>query len=180
GRVFCGTIGLGIGLGRLYRLDQDGSIRVVLDGIGCSNGIAWTTDLSQMYYTDSSAGTIWLFDYDRPTGEITNQRVFKKFGESEGGAPDGLTVDAEGNVWSAVWGGGCVICFAPDGSEVNRIITTSPATTCPTFGGPELKELYITSSRHAEKSPEDAGALYHARPGATGRPEFLSRVRFSK
>lgn len=101
GRVFCGTMSTGDRLGRLYRLDSDGTLTAILDGVGCSNGIGFTPDRKQMYYTDSNKHEIYLFDYDRDTGEITNQRVFVKI-PVELGLPDGMTVDAEGYVWSAI------------------------------------------------------------------------------
>ena len=100
GRVFCGTMGTNDRSGRLYRLDLDGSIIRVLDGIGLSNGLGFTLDRKQMYYTDSTARKIYLFDYHVTSGAISNQRVFVETPEGEG-IPDGMTVDSQGCVWSA-------------------------------------------------------------------------------
>ena len=100
-------------LGRLYRLDHDGTMTKILEGIGTSNGMGFTPDRKQMYYTDSPKHEIYLFDYEQATGDITNQRVFVR--TQGGGAPDGLTVDAEGYVWSARWDGG-----SPDGRTPDR------------------------------------------------------------
>lgn len=175
GRVFCGIYGNRPG--RLYRLDTDGSIRVVLDGIGCSNGIGWSPDRSVMYYTDSSARSIWAFDYDISTGDMANQRPFVVRSQNEG-VPDGMTVDAEGFVWSAIWGDACVIRYSPSGEEVQRVATGSKCTTCPTFGGPELDELFITSASYGDNDPETAGALYWYRPAVGGIAEFRSQIAF--
>ena len=105
GRVFCGTIHCtkeGTEKGRLYRLDNDGTATVVLDGVGISNGMGYTPDLKQMYFTDSIKG-IDIFDYDRATGEISNRRPLVARQEGQGFL-DGMTVDVDGNIWSARWG----------------------------------------------------------------------------
>ena len=120
GRVFCGTMPTESQLGRLYRLDTDGTLTRLLDGIGCSNGMGFTPDRKQMYYTDSFRREIYLFDYNQDTGAITNRRMFVQTPEGEG-VPDGMTVDVEGYVWSARWDGGCLVRYAPDGREVLRI-----------------------------------------------------------
>ena len=176
GRVFCGTMKSGDRLGRLYRLDPDGSYRIVLEGIGCSNGLGFTRDLKRMYYTDTAARTIWVFDYDVETGELDNQRVFAQI-ESLG-FPDGLTVDDEDNVWSARWNGSCVICYRPDGSVKAKIELPTEKITSVMFGGPEMSDLYITSAGNDENSaqPNQAGNLFRVKPGVRGRREFPSRI----
>ena len=112
GRVFCGTMPAKDHRARLYRLDRDGSITKILAGIGISNGMGFTPDRKQMYFTDSTEGKIYLFDYDLKTGKIKNRRVFVTVPKSEG-VPDGMTVDKEGCIWSARWGGGCIIRYKP-------------------------------------------------------------------
>ena len=192
GRVFCGTMPTADRKGRLYRLDPagsyqkqpDGSIRaserdgyrIVLEGIGCSNGMGFPSDYKRMYFTDSAARTIWVFDYDVETGELSNRRAFA---ETEAPVvPDGLTVDAHDNVWSAMWNGGCVVCYAPDGTEKRRIELPARKITSVTFGGEGYWDLYVTSAATDESGPgaRQAGDLFRVKPGVKGRPEFPSRI----
>lgn len=170
GRVFGGT--LGPGSGRFYRLDLDGSLHLLEEGIGCSNGIAWSPDLRTMYYIDSSVQTVWQYDYDRATGALYDRRTFYKL-EGEG-APDGMTVDASGELWVAVWGQSCVLRLTPRGELIERVATGSKNTTCPSFGGPEYRDLYITSA--ADETSPNPGALFVVRNAAQGRPDFRSRI----
>ncbi len=176
GRVFCGTLKSGDRLGRLYRLDPDGSCRIVLEGIGCSNGLGFTRDLKRMYYTDSTERTIWVFDYDVQTGDLSNRRDFAKIEPPS--LPDGMTVDDEDNVWSAMWDGSCVICYRPDGSVKAKIELPTGQITSVMFGGPEMSELYVTSAGNDEASDDEspAGDLFRVKPGVRGRREFPSRI----
>lgn len=120
GRVFCGTMPAPNHLGSLYRLDTDGAITQVLDGIGISNGMGFTPDAKQMYFTDSPTRNIYVFDYDVDTGELSNRRVFVNAEENDG-IPDGMTVDAKGYVWSARWDGSSLVRYSPEGEQVSRI-----------------------------------------------------------
>jgi D-xylonolactonase len=179
GRVFCGTYSAAGKPGRLYRLDTDGKITKILDNIGCSNGLGFTLDRKQMYYTDSKERTIYLFDYDRKTGAISNQRVFMKLADSEEGGTDGMTVDAEGYVWSARWGGWVLVRYNPQGIEDRRIRFPALEVSSVTFGGDDLMDIYVTTAggnMKAEKGP-DAGALFRLRLGIKGMPEFFSKIR---
>ena len=136
----------------LYRLDTDGHLHIMLTGLGLVNGMGWSPDDRLFYLTDSAAGVIWQFDYNADTGRLHNQREFITVTE---GTPDGLTVDVEGYVWSAHWGGGRVVRYAPDGSVDQTIPLPTSHPTSPTFGGPSLHTLYISSARR----PLDAQAL---------------------
>lgn len=177
GRVFCGTMPTDAQLGRLYRLNTDGTLTEVLDGIGCSNGMGFTPDGRHMYYTDSPRGEIYLFDYDRASGALTNQRVFVRTPEGEG-SPDGMTVDAEGYVWSARWDGGCLVRYAPDGHEVLRVPFPARKVSSVIFGGPAHTDMYVTTANQDGKTSEGAGAgaLFRLRAGFQGVAEFFSRV----
>ena len=177
GRVFCGTMPTKDRLGRLYRLDPDGSLTQLLDGIGCSNGMGFTPDRKQMYYVDSPKREIYLFDYDRASGAITNQRVFATTPEDEG-VPDGMTVDAEGFVWVAKWDGGCLVRYAPDGTEERRIQFPAKQVSSVTFGGEDHATMYVTTAggNDKEKNGSGAGALFRVDVGVKGVPEFLSRI----
>jgi sugar lactone lactonase YvrE len=179
GRVFCGTMATDAHPGSLYRLDRDGSIRKVLGGVGVSNGLGFTPDLAGMYYTDSPAREIYLFDYARASGEISGQRVFVKVPADEGeGFPDGMTVDADGCVWSARWDGGCLVRYTPDGREDRRIHFPARKVSSAGWGGDDSCDLYVTCAGGDLKETDGpgAGALFQARPGVQGVPEFLSRI----
>jgi D-xylonolactonase len=178
GRVFCGTMPTPDTPGRLYRLETDGTIQVVLEGIGCSNGMGFTPDRRQMYFTDSAKQEIYLFDYAEESGALTNQRVFVRT-EDDGGWPDGMTVDADGNVWSTRWDGGCVVQYSPDGEEMRRVAFPAKKVSCVTFGGPNYTDMYVTTAGGYAKDTDGelAGSLLHIDLGIRGVPEFRSRVR---
>mgnify|MGYP000957927405 FL=1 len=177
GRVFCGTMPTKERLGRLYRLDTDGSIHLILEGIGCSNGMGLTPDRKGLYYTDSGKREIYLFDYDAATGNLTNQRLFVRTPEGEG-VPDGMTVDAEGYVWSARWDGGHLFRFSPAGELVDKVAFPAKKVSCVTFGGPDYTDMYVTTAggNRKETDGQGAGALYRVNLGIRGVPECLSRV----
>jgi len=177
GRVFCGTMPTKERLGRLYRLDLDGKLTKLLEGIGCSNGMGFTPDRKRMYYTDSPKHEIYLFDYDQASGAITNQRVFVHTPEDEG-APDGMTVDAEGYVWGARWDGGCLVRYAPDGTEVLRVQFPARKVSSAIFGGDDYTDIYVTTAGGNKKETEGwgAGGLFRINLGIRGVPEFRSRI----
>jgi sugar lactone lactonase YvrE len=178
GRVFCGTMPTKDRPGRLYRLDPDRTLTLLLEGIAVSNGMGLTLDRKQLYYTETAAKKIYLFDYDQRTGAISNQRVFKDSSD-EDGMPDGMTVDAEGYVWSARWDGYRLTRYAPDGTEVSRVEFPAKKVSSVTFGGPDYMDMYVTTAggdNKAENGP-GAGALFRLRMGIQGLSEFPSRIR---
>jgi len=177
GRVFCGTLPTKERLGRLYRLDVDGSLNVMAQGIGCSNGMGFSPERNTMYYTDSEVREVYRFDYDEEMGELRNRRIFARL-RAEEGLPDGMTVDAEGCIWSARWDGGCVARYAPDGVELSRIELPAKKVSCVTFGGNDYEDMYITTAGGTDKETEGwgAGALFRIRPGVRGVAEFRSRI----
>lgn len=185
GRVFAGTMG---GNGKLLRFDTDGSVTEICDGCGIANGMGFTPDLRGMYFTDSVPRKIYYFDYDRATGNLTNRRVFAEI-PSEVGCPDGMTVDADGFVWSANWYGGRLRRYAPDGHLDREVFLPATQTSSVTFGGSALDEMYVTSASKVEADPLRpagydlnawrGGGLYRVRvPGVTGRLPFRSRIKF--
>jgi D-xylonolactonase len=121
---------------------------------------------------------IYLFDYDQATGAITNQRIFVDSGD-EVGVPDGMTVDAGGNIWSARWDGYSLTQYAPDGSELQRIKFPTKKVSSVIFGGADYKDMYVTTAGGHDKNENGAtaGALYRLRLGIQGLPEFPSRIR---
>jgi sugar lactone lactonase YvrE len=178
GRVFCGTMPTPSHPGRLYRLDPDGSLHRLLEGVGIPNGMGFTPDRRGLYFTDSSARHIYLFDYDGRTGAIANRRVWLQTPEAAG-VPDGMTVDAQGGVWSARWNGSALYRYSPDGIEDQRVEFPARKVSSAAFGGDGLQDLYVTTAlaggSRAEEGP-GAGALFRLRPGIRGVPEFFSRV----
>lgn len=182
GRLWAGTMGFNSepGIGSLYMLDVDGTVHERLPGVTISNGICWSHDATQMYYIDTPTHEVWAFDYDVKTGEIANKRVVVKF-EPGKGAPDGMTIDADGNLWIALWGGRAVVCHdAKTGKRLHQVDLPCDQVTSCAFGGPGLDELYITTARVGytqEKLAEQplAGRLFRVRVGVKGVPAFAYR-----
>jgi sugar lactone lactonase YvrE len=175
GRFWAGTMALDErpGHGSLYRLDPDGSVHRMLTDVGVSNGIDWSPDGRRMYYIDSLTQRVEQFDFDPASGAIANRQTLAEI-DRAAGCPDGLTVDAEGALWVALWGGSCVRRYLPDGTldRELRVPVTHP-TTC-AFGGPDLRDLYITSavialSDEQRRQQPAGGAILHHRPGVVGR-----------
>lgn len=176
GRIFAGMMVPGQeGRDVLYRIDPDRSVVRVLDGVGRTNGLAFSSDAGFLYYTDTHRREIYRFDYDRSSGRLSGQEVLMRTPE-DCGSPDGLTVDAQGFLWSAMWGGGCVLRFRPDGRPDGRINLPTPRVTSVAFGGPDLATLFITTAGGDRKDDfgQAAGALFAVDPGVKGVPEFHS------
>lgn len=144
GRLWAGTLGEDDS-SCLYRLDLDGSLKVMETGVKISNGLDWSPDRQVMYYTDSPRRLIYKYDYDLLSGSIGNRRVFVEVPEGEG-FPDGLCVDSEGCIWSAHWDGWRVTRYSPAG-KIERVIylPVQRPTSC-AFGGKDLNQLFITSA----------------------------------
>jgi len=177
GRVFCGTMSSESSKGRLYRLERGGQITPILDSIGCSNGMGFGPDLKTFYYTDSFVGEIYRFDYSCETGILRNRRIFAKVPASEG-LPDGLTVDLNGRVWSALWDGSALVGFDQQGNIAVRVRFPTRKVSSLTFGGVNLQDAYVTTAGGLTKHEdgETAGALFRLKLEAVGRPEFFSRI----
>jgi sugar lactone lactonase YvrE len=175
GRFWAGTMAYDqtAGAACLYRLDPDGHVSLMLEDVTISNGLAWSHDGRTMYYIDTPTQRIDAFTFLPSTGEITDRQPAIHV-PPEQGAPDGMTIDAEGGLWVALWGGGAVHRYL-DG-RLDRVITlpVSQPTSC-AFGGDGLDELYVTSAwdglssteRHAQPL---AGAVFRALPGVRGLP----------
>ncbi len=176
GRFWAGTMAYDgtPGAGSLYRLEPDGHVTRVLRGVTTSNGLGWSPDGRLMYYIDTPTQRVDAFDYEVRTGEIDGRRTLVEI-PAEVGSPDGMTVDAEGFLWVALWGGWAVHRYRPDGRLDGSIrVPVSQVSSC-TFGGDGLSELYITSAA-TELGPDDltaqphAGSLFRSRPGVAGLP----------
>jgi sugar lactone lactonase YvrE len=159
----------------LYRMDEDNRIYTMLDSVTISNGIVWTADKKTMYYNDTPTLTIQAFDYNNKTGEISNRRVAVTIPEGMG-SPDGMTIDAEGKLWVALWGGNAVGRFDPlTGLLLQKITVPAPNVSSCAFGGKNLETLYITTARAwvtSEKLVEFplSGGLFSVEPGVRGVP----------
>ncbi|MEU2285485.1 SMP-30/gluconolactonase/LRE family protein [Streptomyces sp. NPDC013178] len=145
------------GGGTLSRLTADGSVEVVLDDVAVSNGTGWSPDGRLMYYIDSPTRRVDVFDH--ADGHVTGRRPFVEI-EDGAGFPDGLTVDADGCVWVALWDGGAVRRYTPEGRLDRVIQLPTPRVTACAFGGPDLTDLYITTARVGLETPHPvAGSL---------------------
>ncbi|WP_255826974.1 SMP-30/gluconolactonase/LRE family protein [Amycolatopsis sp. GM8] len=172
GRFYCGSMAYSeaAGAGSLYRLDAGGAVSTVLTGVTISNGLAWSPDGGTAYYIDTPTHRVDAFGYSAEHG-LTGRRPLIEI-PAAAGSPDGMTVDADGRLWIALWGGGAVRCYQPDGTLEEHVSLPVTQVTACTFGGPGLDELYITTSRQgieAGTQPQ-AGALFRYRPGARGLP----------
>jgi sugar lactone lactonase YvrE len=173
--------------GALYRIDPDGTITTMLEGVGQSNGLAWSPDGATFYYIDSFAHTIDAFDFDATLGVIGRRRTIVKIPLGEG-APDGMTVDCDGCLWVAVFGTGEVRRYTTEGALLARVSISAPAVTSCAFGGIDGRNLFITSAAipipdailpilgcskeqvATSHTALGAGGLFVCRPGVGGKP----------
>ena len=176
GRFLCGSMAYGAtpGRGALYRLDPDRSVRRLLDDVTISNGIGWSPDGTTAYYVDTPTRRVDAFDYDLERGELSERTCAIDLGHVDG-MPDGLTVDADGGVWVALWGGGAVHRYVDGALDIVVELPAAQVSSC-VFGGPNLDQLFITTSAEGLDTPEPAaGALFVADPGVLGLPTAAYR-----
>ncbi len=156
--------------GILFRVDPDGRSKIWRRKIGISNTLGWSPDQKRFYFGDSLANVVWEYDYNPATGAIKNERPFLQ--AFDRGLPDGSTVDSQGYLWNCRFFGGCIVRVAPDGT-IDRVMEmpVKNITTC-TFGGPDLKTLYVTTARtEAPAGDRLAGGLYAIATQVAGQPE---------
>ena len=180
GRFWAGTMSLKMekDAGTLYRLDPDSSIHKMITKVTISNGIVWSADKTKMYYIDTPTQKVFQYNYNNATGEITNKKVAVEI-QKEIGSPDGMTIDADGNLWIALWGGAAVGCWNPESGKLLRKIEV-PAknvTSC-AFGDEDLGTLYITTARTGTSNEEllkypSAGGVFKIRTGTKGVNAFF-------
>ena len=177
GRLWIGTMSMlyAKGKGSLYRLDQKGVFTKMISGVTISNGIAWTADRKKMYYIDTPTGTVRGFAYDDRTGNIDTGQVVIRISH-EMGSPDGMTIDAEGKLWIALYGGFAVRRWDPQtGKMIFTVEVAAKNVTSCTFGGSDLDILYITTARQGN-SPEElakypaSGGVFSCKTGFKGLP----------
>ncbi len=181
GRFWAGTMGWEAepGAGALYRLDRDGSVTRMLDGVTISNGLGWSPDGGTMYYVDTPTMRVDMFDFDPVSGDIANRREFVTIRHG-GGRPDGLTVDSEGAVWVATWPGYGVHRYLPDGTLDAIIPLPVSNVSSIELGGPDLRDAFITTAWELLSAEEHAaqplaGSLFRTRVEVPG----IARVPFA-
>ena len=162
----------------LYRMETDGSIVRVKDNLTISNGIIWSLDQQTMYHIDTPTLTVQAYDYSFDTGDIANPRVVIRV-PKEMGHPDGMTIDDEGMLWIALFGGGGVARWNPNtGQLLQKIEIPAPHVTSCAFGGENLETLYITTARHGLSDQQltkypHSGGVFAVKPGPRGIPSAL-------
>jgi len=174
GRLWVGSMSLKFkkGVASLYSVEADGSFREVFGDVTISNGIIWSNDHKILYYIDTPLGNVRAWDYDFETGNISNERIVVSIPEGMGG-PDGMTIDEEGKLWIALWGGNLVGRWDPDtGKLIGKVEVPAPNVTSCAFGGPDLNVLYITTAggdnqKMLEEFPL-AGSVFKVIPGVRG------------
>lgn len=180
GWLFCGLMGIDRdqrdGTGRLVRVDPDGTVTPVSDGLSVANGMGWSPDGRTMYHVDTMALRVDRLDFDPETGAASNRRpAFST--EAFGGIPDGLAVDTEGRIWLAHFGTPYVVCTDDAGREIDRVeLPVANVTSC-AFGGDDLSTLFVTTSwRDATEAHPDAGAVFAVPTAARGQqPRYARR-----
>ena len=161
-------------LGSLYSWNSIEGLVNREQGVTVSNGMGWSPDDSLFYYIDSPTREVSVYDFDLSTGSINNKRRFISFSE-EDGFPDGMTIDNEGRLWIAFWGGSKIMCVNPDSKAIEEVVSfpVSKITSC-AFGGEKMDQLFITSAKVQvnEKDEPMAGKTFVVSLGVKGLPSF--------
>jgi sugar lactone lactonase YvrE len=176
GRFWAGTLAddQHPGGGALYRLERSGQIQLMLDGLTISNGVGWSADSRVMYLADSGPGVIHAFSFDPERGIISDDRLLVHV-PGEVGSPDGLTVDANGDLWVAIYGGGRIQRYSANGELREELLLPAEQTTCCAFAGPGLHFLYVTTATEnwtdeQRRANPGAGLVYMFDTDVTGQP----------
>lgn len=182
GRIWAGTMRLDAGAndGRLFRFDGVDAAQEMDRGFLVSNGLGWSPDEKTMYFVDTGTGTIFAYDFDAESGALAHRRAFVEI-RPDNGRPDGLTVDAEGCLWVALWDGWKVARYTPDGQLDREIVMPVPRPTSCCFGGDDMRTLYITSarirlSRDTLRDAPLSGALFAMEMDTPGVATQLART----
>ncbi|MGI0483902.1 SMP-30/gluconolactonase/LRE family protein [Pantanalinema rosaneae CENA516] len=159
GRFWFGSVSVHENTACLYSYDATGTVKVKETGLTISNGLGWSPDNQTFYLTDSARKTIYAYKFDLASGDLSDRRVLIDL-TAESFEPDGLTVDQEGCIWSAMWNGWCVIRFDPAGQEMMRVPMPVQRPTCCVFGNPDRMTLYITSASIGLSETEIQASFY--------------------
>ncbi|WP_105030876.1 SMP-30/gluconolactonase/LRE family protein [Arthrobacter ruber] len=173
GRFLCGSMGWegGFGAGALYSLGRDHGVSTLLSGITVSNGLHFSPDGGTAFFSDTPTGRIDALGYDVDAGVFTDRSTFTVV-EPALGMPDGMAIDAEGGIWTALYGGGAVARYDASGRLAEHIPLPVTNVTACAFGGPELRTLFITTTQEniPKGSESSAGALFAVEAGVAGAP----------
>ena len=159
--------------GECYRIGPGGVIEQLYGDLEVSNGIGMSPDGRTLYHVDSTTKGIWVHDLGAD-GSVSNRRHIGR-AAFERGIPDGMCVDADGNLWVAHVGGRRVVKLSPTGEELHHVPVPAKAVTSAAFGCPDLEDLYIVTADHVDQ-PAQGGCVFRCRPGVTGLPTPLARV----
>ena len=161
------------GAGSLFSV-ENGEARPLVDDLTISNGLCWSSDGETMFHVDTPTGTIRAFDYDLATGDVSGGRSVVEIGHDVG-MPDGLTIDADGGLWVALWGGSAVHRY--DGARLSEVVEVpTPHVTCPVFAGPAGDVLVVTTASEPNPGERGAGDVYVCRPGVVGARSSRARI----
>ncbi|AWR98331.1 SMP-30/gluconolactonase/LRE family protein [Acidianus sulfidivorans JP7] len=171
GRFWIGTMNLEekYPTAGFYVLDADLKFKRVLDNVTISNGLAWNSDNTKLYYIDTPTKKIFSFDFDLEKGKIDNRKIVIDL-SSQQGSPDGMTIDSKGNLWVAMFGGSKVLHIDPkNGDIIDYLEVPTPNVTSVMFGGENLSILYITTAKiHLQNPDKNAGYVYAEKVSVTG------------
>lgn len=159
GRAYLGTFSRDYSAA-FYRMESDGTLIELFDGVGNSNGLDWSSDGKFFYYTDTPTKRTDVFDFNSKKGTLSNRHTVLQY---SCGNPDGMTIDADGNLWSAVWGGSCIICIEPQkGKIIRKLEFPVSQVACCAFAGNDMNKLVVTTAAHGVMLKDEplAGATF--------------------
>ena len=180
GRILGGTMPTRTQPSALYSIEPDGDHRVVISGLGQSNGMALSDDQHTLYHVDTRARVVRAYPYDEEHGTTGTPRILARFAGTDV-VPDGMALDEEGCLWVAMWGGGCVVRLDASGERVGTMRVPTPLVSSVAFGGPHLSDLYITTAGRDDRERHGplAGSLFIARPDVRGVERHRSALRIA-
>lgn len=177
GSIFCGTMALSSGHAHLYRLDRSGHLSLVWNDLLLSNGMGFSPDQKAFYLSDSDLRTVFRADYD--DGVLSNREVLIRL-DDDVAVPDGMTVDANGDIWLAVWNGSCLLHYTAEGELVDKIMFPVKKVSSINFGLENYATAFVTTAGGKNRDGDDgslAGSLFAVQiPGVSGKSEFRSRI----
>lgn len=177
GNVFCGTMPLEHGPAILYRLDTGGNLTTVWDDLTLSNGMGFSPDQRTFYHSDSNSRTVYRARYD--DGELHDREVLIRLDDDQA-VPDGMTVDANGDLWIAVWDGNCLLHYSADGEIIDKLMFPVRKVSSISFGNASFGTAFVTTAGGTNRDGDDgplAGSLFAVDiPNVQGKPEFRSRI----
>ncbi len=179
GNVLCGTMPLSHGPAHLYRLTTQGDLELIWDDLGLGNGMGFSPDATIFYHSDSNNRCIYRADFDPASGDIIHREIFFRL-EDDVAVPDGMTVDAAGEIWLAVWDGRCALHISAVGEVLEQIPFPVKKVSSISFGGPAYETAYVTTAGGTNRTGDDgplAGSRFSVElPGVRGKSDFRSRI----